>query len=64
VELTIHDVARRQIRTLVREDKSAGRHEAVWHGLDAQGLRVASGVYMYKIRVNAFEEIKRMTLLK
>lgn len=64
VELTIYDVTGRRVRTLVNEARGAGRHEVVWRGEDDNGRRVASGVYLYRLRSGSYVETRRMTLLK
>ena len=64
VELTIYDMAGRRVRTLVQETRAAGSHEVFWHGTDDRGLRVATGVYLYRLRAGSYEEKKWMTLLK
>jgi len=35
-----------------------------WDGTDESGARVASGVYIYKIKAGKFEVSRRMILLK
>jgi hypothetical protein len=58
VVLTLHDVAGRQIRTLV--DEVQGGPQAV--RIDAAGL--ASGVYFYRIATPSFNETKKLVLTK
>ena len=63
--LTIYDVAGQTVRTLVDESVAAGVYEAMWDGTDEGGRAVASGTYIYELRVgNVFASAKRMTLLK
>jgi flagellar hook assembly protein FlgD len=64
VKLDVLDVSGRHVRTLVYGDVEAGRRVAVWEGRDDHGLRVASGVYFYRLRAGAFVETRRMVLLK
>jgi len=59
VTLKIFDVLGREVATLVNEEKPAGRYEV---NFNAVGL--ASGVYIYRMKVNDFIESKKMILLK
>jgi len=59
VTLKIFDVLGKEIATLVNEEKPAGKYEVDFsdHGL-------ASGVYIYRMKVNDFIESKKMLLLR
>ncbi len=63
VELAIYSVDGRLIRTLVKEVQEAGPHEVAWDGCDADGQKVAGGVYFYKLAGPGIEESRRMILL-
>ena len=43
---------------------TAGVHSIVWNGLDNDGRPVGSGVYFYRLKAGAFEQSRRMTILK
>lgn len=45
VQLTIHDVGGRRVRTLIAARVPAGRHAAMWDGRDDSGLAVPGGTY-------------------
>lgn len=64
VTLTVFDTAGRKVRTLVDQVQGVGPQSAQWHGLDAAGRRVASGVYFYRLEAAGRTETKRMILLK
>ncbi|UCG50543.1 MAG: T9SS type A sorting domain-containing protein [Candidatus Latescibacterota bacterium] len=64
VNLSVYSVDGNLVRTIVDKPYSAGRHEVVWHGVNDNGQPVASGTYFCKIRIGAFSETRRMTLLK
>lgn len=59
VTLKIYDITGAKIRTLINENKPAGKHEVKF---DASGL--PSGVYMYKISSGNFVQVKKMLLMK
>ncbi len=64
VELAVYDLAGRMIVTLIDETREAGRHQVSWNGRSGNGELVASGIYLYHLKAGAFQETKRMTLLK
>jgi hypothetical protein len=63
-ELTVYDVAGRQIRTLVSGFVPEGNHEVTWNGQDDRGMPASSGVYFYRLRTDGFVETRKMVLLK
>lgn len=65
VRLRIYDVAGRQVRTLLDEQRSpAGQAEVVWDGRNDRGAAVASGVYFYRLEAGSFVSTRKMVLLK
>jgi hypothetical protein len=63
-ELVVYDIEGRRVRTLVKGFVPAGDHGVVWDGRDDAGNRVASGVYLYRLRAGAVVETKKMVLVK
>ena len=69
VEITIFDILGREVNSLLSDMRSPGRHSVVWNGTNTSGLRVGSGIYIYRIRavsVNdiVFEQQRKMILIK
>lgn len=64
VQLAIYNLQGQEIRTLISGPLEAGRHAIRWNGRDNTGKLAPSGVYLYKLRVNGFEETRKMTLMK
>lgn len=62
--LQIFDASGRLVRTLVDSPMTSGTHQILWDGLDDQGHEAGSGVYFYKLKVGAFEQCRRMTILR
>ena len=52
------------MQTLVNGLVPAGRHEAVWNGLDAAGSPVAGGIYFYRLETQGFAKTGKMLLVK
>ncbi len=64
VELTIFNALGQKVMTLVNKDQQAGIHRVVWNGTNDRGIRVASGMYLYRIKANGTTNIKRLLLIK
>jgi predicted CXXCH cytochrome family protein len=64
VVLQIYDVGGNLISTLVDKDMSAGTYRIVWSCTNNSGMRVTTGVYLYKIMAGSYTESKKMILLK
>ena len=64
VELTVFNALGQKVLTLVNEDQPAGIQRVVWNGTNDRGIRVASGMYLYRIKANGTTNIKRLLLIK
>ncbi|MEE4312618.1 MAG: S8 family peptidase [candidate division KSB1 bacterium] len=64
VRINIYNLLGQRIMTLVNEFKSAGVHEVAWDGLDANGVRQPSGVYIYTMITNEYIQTNKMILLR
>ncbi len=64
VELKIYNLQGQLIRTLLDEDRLAGNYSLIWNGTNDQGVRAASGTYIYTLKVNGFEATRKLTFMK
>jgi len=64
VKIKVYDILGREVKALVNENQVAGYYSIEWNGTDNRGLRVASGVYMYRIEANNFKKTVKMMLMK
>jgi len=64
VELRIYDILGQEICRLWQAEQPAGTYSLNWNGRNAQGETVASGLYFYEIRVNEFQQKRKLLLLK
>ena len=64
VELTVYNMQGQLVRTIVNKHTLAGSHVVKWDGRNDQGLQMPSGAYVYKIRVNEFEQSRKMMFTK
>lgn len=62
--LSIYNVLGQRVKTLLDEKKQPGKYEVVWDGRDEKGNQVSSGVYLYRIQVGKFVQVKKMVVLK
>jgi len=63
VELGVYSPDGRLVRTLVAEERPAGRQEVRWDGLDDAGRQAPGGVYFYNLTASGVAESRRMILL-
>ena len=64
VRLAIYNLLGQEVQVLVNAFQDAGAHTVVWDGKDALGRQVASGIYMYRMDAEGFQQTRRMMLLK
>jgi len=64
VQLTIFNMLGKQIRTLVNGEQNLGKHTFMWNGKNDSGTSVASGTYIYHLRVGQRSESKQMLLIR
>ena len=64
VKLFIYDIKGSVIKVLVDDILPAGNYLTRWDGKDGKGKKVASGIYIYNLRVENESVSGKMTLLK
>ena len=69
VSVSIYDTTGQLIRTLPLGFQSAGFYNsreraAYWNGRNALGERVASGIYFYQLTTPAFQQTRRLVIVK
>jgi hypothetical protein len=64
VQLRIYNLIGQKIKNLVNEFQPAGDHQINWVGSDNFGLRVASGIYLYRLQFGNTAEIRKMTVMR
>ncbi|MFO7656623.1 MAG: right-handed parallel beta-helix repeat-containing protein [Bacteroidales bacterium] len=63
--LTVYDIAGREIAVLLNCTIPAGKQQIEWDGTNSAGHQVGSGVYFYQLKTkNGFIETKKMMLIK
>ncbi|MCF7793820.1 MAG: T9SS type A sorting domain-containing protein [Candidatus Cloacimonetes bacterium] len=64
VSIDVFNVKGQKVATLVNRDQSAGNHQVIWDGKEADGSRAASGIYFYKLQTDEYSVSKKMILMK
>lgn len=64
VRLLVYDVRGALVRRLVDEWKKGGVYEESWDGRNGRGVRVASGIYFYRLTSGSESITKKMVLVK
>lgn len=62
--LDVYDMQGRLVRRLVARELAAGPHSVVWDGLDGDGRRVGSGVYLARLAAGGSTAEHKMVMLK
>ncbi|MFC1898368.1 T9SS type A sorting domain-containing protein [Candidatus Cloacimonadota bacterium] len=63
-EISIYNLKGQKIITLVDDTFSAGKHTVMWNGTDSNGKKLASGMYLSKMKTADYTSTKKMILLK
>jgi hypothetical protein len=64
VSLDVFDVRGGLVKRVVSEEKGPGSYTVEWDGTNANGERVSTGVYFYRLTAGTFTETRKMVLLK
>lgn len=64
IQLAIYNSLGQKIKTLAQGSFQAGRHQASWHGDNASGDAVSSGIYFGVLQIGAIRLTRSVTLLR
>lgn len=64
VSIRVYGTTGAFVAALANDRYEAGAHDVRWNGTDANGARVASGVYFYRLEAGGVELTRKMMLLK
>lgn len=64
VSIEIYTITGQLVRRLVNESKPSGFHSVVWDGTNDAGVKVSSGIYIYRMTAGSFSQIRKMVFLK
>jgi len=65
VQLSIYDINGRLIKNIASSNYNPGTYKVIWDATDSNGLKVPSGIYIYRINVRGkFTSSGKMLLMK
>ncbi|MBN1479610.1 SBBP repeat-containing protein [candidate division KSB1 bacterium] len=64
VTVDIYNVNGRYVKTVLDAEIPAGSHTLVWDGRDSAGLRLPSGIYVYRLCTSEFSDARKMLLVR
>jgi minor extracellular serine protease Vpr len=63
-KIIVYDIRGSKVAELVNNFLSAGTYEITWNGRNDEGIKVASGTYIYTVKAGDFLTSKKMMLIK
>ena len=64
IELAVYNLSGQKLIALRRGPSQPGRHIVPWDGRDEAGNQLASGVYLYRLRIGDWERVRKLLLLR
>ena len=64
VVLKIYNILGQEVKTLVNKRMDSGFHSIIWNGTNDTGIKVASGMYLYRLRAGDYVKTRKMIFLK
>jgi len=62
--VSVYDLAGQKVVTLIDAARLAGAYAVPWDGKDAKGRALASGIYLYRLKVGAQIETRKLALIR
>lgn len=64
VRLIVYNPLGQQVRKLIDRAQDPGWYSVWWNGRNEAGLEAASGVYLYRLEVGDFRQVRKMLLIR
>ncbi len=64
VSIRIYNILGDEVTTLVNESMEPGKYRSIWQGINYQGLKVCSGVYICRLEAGKYSKSIKMLLVK
>jgi hypothetical protein len=64
ITLEIFNILGQKLKTLVDEKQEPGKYTVIWDGTNELGVKVSSGLYIYRLRGEGFVKNRKMILLR
>ncbi len=62
--LIVYDLSGREVARLIDASMTAGYHQVIWNGINAQGEALSTGMYIYRMQAGTYTETRKMTYLR
>ena len=62
--IAIYDINGKLVNTLLNLEQPAGWHEIQWNGLNASGIKVPAGAYIYRVTIGNEVKTDKLILLQ
>ena len=62
VQLTVYDMAGRDILYQHIDYYNEGKHALFWDGVDLNGRLLPDGIYIYRVKGESFEDTKKLVI--
>ncbi len=64
VSITIYNALGQQVKSLVDNVQTVGKHHVTWDGTDDKNTAVSNGIYLYTMQANDFSVTRKMVLMR
>jgi hypothetical protein len=64
VLLQIYNTLGQNVKTFDLGYLDSGDHQIIWNGVDDSGNQIASGIYIYELKMSVYRQTKKMLLLR
>ncbi|MCX6167827.1 MAG: fibronectin type III domain-containing protein [Ignavibacteriales bacterium] len=64
VSIKVYDMLGQEVKTLINQEMVSGNHSIDWNADNNLGIKVATGMYIYRITAGNFVSTKKMVLIK
>jgi hypothetical protein len=64
VKIVLYNVLGQKVRTYDLGERTPGRYDITWDGMNERGKTVSSGIYFYRFESNKFTQTKKLVLIK
>ncbi len=62
--LRVYNILGQRVKTLVKERQKPGHYTVIWNGKNDQGEDVASGIYLFRLKIGKFASVKKGVLIR
>ncbi len=64
VAIELFNLRGQKLICLVDDYYQAGNHKIVWNGIDDNNNKIASGIYLYRMKTENYTEVNTLIMLK